>query len=82
MKEAKKRMKNVVTIERNKLFDSKLDASRGNLKTTFKIANQLLNKSHYSKLTIHTNRKTLANSFKKLYKNKVTNIRDSFKLHQ
>ena len=78
MKEAKKRMNNVVTIERNKLFDSKFDECRENLKTTFKIVNQLLNKSHYSKLPSHTNRKTLANYFKFSYTNKVKNIRDNF----
>ena len=40
MKEAKKRMNNVVTIEWNKLFKSKFDSCKGDLKATFKIVNQ------------------------------------------
>ena len=59
VKEAKKIMNNVVTIERNKLFDSKFDACKDNLKSIFKIVNQLLNKSQYSMLPSHTNRKIL-----------------------
>ena len=43
VKEAKKRMNNVVTIERNKLFKSKFNACKGDLKTPFKVVNQLLN---------------------------------------
>ena len=79
VKEAKKRMNNVVTIERNKLFKSKFDSCKGDLKATFKVVNQLLNKANCSKFPSHTNEKTLANSFKKFYTNKVTNIRDNFK---
>ena len=43
VREAKKRMNNVVTIEKNKIFKSKFDACKGELKATFKILYQLLN---------------------------------------
>ena len=46
VKEAKKRMNNVVSIERNKLFKSKFDSCKGDLKATFKIVNQLINKAN------------------------------------
>ena len=61
------------------MFKSKFDSCKGDLKATFKIVNQLLNKANCSKFPSHTNEKTLANSFKKCYTNKVTNIRDNFK---
>ena len=48
-----------------KLFKSKFDACKVNLKTTFKIVSQLLTKANCSKFPNHTNEKTLANSFKK-----------------
>ena len=64
VREAKKRMNNVVTIEKNKLFISKFDACKGELKATFKIVYQLLNKSQCSSFPSHTNEETLANSFK------------------
>ena len=55
VKEAKKRMNNVVTIERNKLFKSKFDSCKGDLKATFKIVNQLLNKANCSKVSNNHN---------------------------
>ena len=64
VKEAKKRMNNVITTENNKLSKSKFDACKGDLKATYKILNQILNKAHYSNFPSHTNEKTLANSFK------------------
>ena len=64
VKEAKKIMNNGITIERNKLFKTKFDSCKGDLKTTFKIVNQLLKKGFCSKFPSHTNEKTLANSFK------------------
>jgi len=57
VKEAKKRMNYVVTTERNKLFKSKFAACKVDLKTTFKIVNQLLNKAHCSHFPSHTNKK-------------------------
>ena len=63
VKEAKKRMNNVVTIERNKLLKSKFDSCKGDLKATFKKVNQLLNKANCSKFLSHTNEKTQANYF-------------------
>ena len=39
-------MNNVMTIERTNLFKSKFDACNDNLKSTYKIVNQLLNKAH------------------------------------
>ena len=63
VKEAKKRISNIIVIERNKLFKSKFDACKGDLKTTYKIVNQLLNKAYCSNFPSHTNEKTLANSF-------------------
>ena len=66
VKEAKKRLNNVFTIEKIKLFESKFDACKRDLKTTFKIVNQLLNKVQCSKFPSHTDEKTLANSFKKI----------------
>ena len=79
VKEAKKRMNKVVTIEWNKLFKSKFDACKSDLKTTFKIVYQSLNKGHCSSFPRHTNEETLANSFKFFYTNKIMNIRDNFK---
>ena len=35
VKEAKNIMKNIITIERNKLFKSNYDACEGDLKTTY-----------------------------------------------
>ena len=49
------------------------------MKTTYKIVNQLLNKVHCSNIQNHTNEKTLANSFKLFYTNKVKSTRESFK---
>ena len=72
-------MNNVVTIERNKLFKSKFDSCKGDLKATFKIVNQLFNKANCSKLPSHTFEKTLANNFKVFYTDKVTKIWDNFK---
>ena len=51
-------MNNIVTIERNKLFKSKFDSCKGDLKATFKVVNQLLNKANCSKFPSHTNEKT------------------------
>ena len=48
-------MNNVITIERNKLFKSKFDACKGDLKITYKLVNQLLNKPHCSNFQGHTN---------------------------
>ena len=79
MKEAKKRINNVVTIERNKLFESKFDTWKGDLKTNFKIVNQLLNKENGSKFPNHANVKTLAISFKFFYTNKDKNVKENFK---
>ena len=78
-KESKKRMNNVVIMERNKLFKSKFDACKGELKATFKILYQLLNEVHCSNFPSHTNEKTLAKSFNIFYINKVKNIKDNFK---
>ena len=80
MKYFKKRLNSFVIIERNKLFKSNFDACKGVLKATFQKVNQLLNKVNCSKFPSHTNKKTLANSFKLFYTNKVTIIRDNFKM--
>ena len=76
---AKKRMDNVLTIERNDLFKRKFDVCKGDLKTTFKIVYQLLNKAHCSNFLSQTNQKTLVTSFKKIYTNKVKNRTNNFK---
>ena len=64
VKSAKNRINNVTTIERKKLFKSKIDACKVDLKTIFKLVNQLLNKAKCSKFPSHTNEKTLAKYFK------------------
>ena len=63
VKEVKKKLNKLVTIEGKHLYKSKFNAYKGDLKTTFKIVNQLLNKANCSKFPSHTNEKTLANSF-------------------
>ena len=64
VKELKKRMNNVDTMQLNKLFKSKFNACKGDLKTTFKIVIQLFNKEHCSNFPIHTYEKTLASCLK------------------
>ena len=54
-KEDKKRMNNIITTERNKLFKSKFDACKGDLKTIYKILNQLLNKAYCRNFPSRTN---------------------------
>ena len=68
VKSAKNRINNVTTIERKKLFKSKIDACKVDLKVTYKIVNQLLNKAHCNNFPSHTNEKTLASSFNFLHK--------------
>ena len=81
VKEAKKRMNNVITIEWNTLFKSKFDAGKDDLKTTIEIVNQLLKNVHCSNFPSHANEKTLTNSpFYFLTQLKVKTIKDNFKM--
>ena len=75
LRTARKELNKIVSSSRNKYFKNKFDSCKGDVKLTYKIFNELINKGKKSTLPNHSNEKTLANEFANFYKEKIADIR-------
>ena len=77
-RDARNKLNKVVTKSRNKFFQDKLATHKNDIRSTYKVVNQLLNKTKKPTFPDHTSELRLANKFAKFYKEKIQNIRKTF----
>ena len=78
LKIARKNLAKVVEQSRTQLFKDKFINSKNDVKQTYKIINQLLNKNNDKIFPAHSTEIELANRFSAFYNEKIMNIRNSF----
>ena len=78
LRNAKKKLNIIITKNRNNYFKRKFQSSQSNVRQTYKLVNQLLNKGKQSVLPTHTDETLLADKFAFFYNDKIKNIRNSF----
>ena len=79
LRNAKKDLNRIITQHRDQYFQEKFQISKGNLRHTYKLVNQLLDKSNKSIFPNHSEEKDLADKFADFYLNKIECIRNNFK---
>ena len=75
---ARKHLNKVVEQSRNKFFIDKFSKHRKNIKQTYKIINELLDKNQDNIFPTHSDEIILAKRFAEFYREKVEKIRSSF----
>ena len=78
MRDTKRNLNKVITSANNKFFRNKLERSKYNAKFTYKIVNQLLNRSPKVIFPEHRNEKELSEKFSAFFKEKIQTIRNNF----
>ena len=77
-KEAKKKLNSIITQSRNKFFNDKFGLHKNDIRSTYKIINQLLNKTNKTIFPDHNDESLLANKFAFFYREKIEKIRNNF----